>query len=196
MNPPRRRLICLLAAPLLLLAGCATREAAPEYYVLTPRGQEAGGPTRGVRVFIRAVNVPGYLNSARLVTRRGESQIEYAPAARWAEGLSEGIKRGLSAALTRQRGIGAVSATPYGIPPPRDYDLRVDVERFEGDDSGNAVAALHWTLYRPESGDPIMSRLTRQVRTGWRYGDYPAMARLLSEDLAAAGEEIGRAIRK
>ena len=70
------------------------------------------------------------------------------------------------------------------------------MERFEGDDSGHAVAALRWTLFKPESGEPIVSREIRETRTGWRYGDYPAMANLLSADLAAAGEEIARGVRR
>lgn len=194
MNQFLQRLCGLSAS--LILAGCASNEALPRYYVLTPPTAAGAGSTRGVRVFIRAVNVPGYLNTSKLASRRGATQIEYAPAARWAENLPEGIKRALMASLTQQRGIGAVSATPYGIPPARDYDLKIDVERFEGDDAGNAVAALRWTLYRPESGDPLMSQVSRQVRTGWKYGDYAAMATLLSEDLAAAGEDIGRGIKR
>lgn len=194
MNPLFQRLCCLAA--LLILTGCASKEAMPDYYVLTPPAAAGAGSTRGVRLFIRAVNVPGYLNTTKLVSRRGETQIEYAPAARWAESLPEGIKRALTASLTQQRGIGAVSATPYGIPPARDYDLKIDVERFEGDDAGTAVAALRWTLYHPESSDPIVSEVSRQAKTGWKYGDYPAMAKLLSEDLAAAGEDIGRGVRR
>lgn len=202
LPPPSRRRslaawargLCALLAPLLLSA-CATREALPQFYVLTPPAPSAGS-TRGVRIFIRAVNVPGYLNTTRLATRRGPAQIEYAPTTRWAETLSEGIKRALSASLTQQRGIGAVSATPSGIPPPRDYDLKIDVERFEGDDAGRAEAVLRWTLYRPESGDPVMSHVSRQVRTGWKYGDYAAMATLLSDDVAAAGREIGSALKR
>ncbi len=189
------RSLCALGA-LLLLGGCASREPLPEYYVLTPPGAAASGSTHGIRVFIRAVNVPGYLNTAKLVSRRGATQIEYAPAARWSENLGEGIKRALMASLAQQPGIGAVSATPYGIPPARDYDLTIDVQRFEGDDAGNAAATLRWTLFRPESGDPIVSRVSRQARAGWKYGDYPTMANLLSADLAAAGAEIARGIRR
>ena len=194
MNPLIRRLWALASA--LLLAACASKEALPQYYVLTPPRAANRGTPHGIRVFIRAVTVPGYLNTGKLVSRRGESMIEYAPTARWAEGLSEGIRRGVAASLSHQRGIGSVTVAPYGIPPPRDYDVKIDVERFEGDDAGEAVVALKWTLFRPESAEPVVSRSSRQVRTGWKYGDYAAMATLLSEDLAAVGEEIGRALKQ
>ena len=186
MTCPPRPFLALCAGLLTLTAaggGCASREPLASYYVLTPTTAAASGPNtarpRGVRIFIRQVTIPGYLQPTKLASRRGDGQIEYSSTAFWAEGHREGFGRALADALSRQPGIAAASAPPQGIAPLRDYDLVVEVERFEGDDHGEVVLAVRWQLYRPGSGALIRSRQSRFRQSGWTYGDGAGQAQLL-----------------
>ena len=142
---------------LVMLGGCASHESLPTYYVLTPAAaaRPASGNHSGARIFIRRVTLPGYLDSTRIASRRENDQIEYSPTAFWAEGHREGFGRALADALARRPGVGAVSAPPLGIPPARDYDLVVEIERFEGDDQrrgrpGRALATVSSRIIRAD----------------------------------------------
>ncbi len=183
---------------LLALGGCASREASPTYYVLTPAetAASATGNHRGARIFIRRVTLPGYLGSTSIASRRTNNQIEYSSTAFWGEAHREGFGRALADALSRQPGIGAVSAPPLGIPPQRDYDLVVEVERFEGDDHGEVVLAARWQFYLPESAVPISSRESRFVQTGWTYGDEAGQARMLGLNVQELAAQIEKAVRR
>jgi uncharacterized lipoprotein YmbA len=178
------------------LTGCATREALPSYFVLTsnqPSGKSSSG---GTRIFIRRVDVPGYLRDTHLASRRADNQIEYAPTALWAEPLSACISDAVAEALNSRHGLVVVSASIGGVPPPRDFDLQISIDRFEGNDRGEVRLRATWTLYPPQSAAPSRTGHADIVEPGWTDGDYPAMAALLgaavhnfSDQLA---ERIGR----
>ena len=190
--------VCIVGVAVLAVAGCASHEALPSYYVLTPAetADSVTGNHRGTRIFIRRVTLPGYLESTSIASRRANNQIEYSSTAFWGEGHREGFGRALADALSRRPGIGAVSAPPLGIPPQRDNDLVVEIERFEGDDHGEVVLTARWQLYLPESAVPILSRESRFVQTGWTYGDEAGQARMLSTNVQELAAQIGQVVRR
>ena len=195
---PLRRLLHA-AVPLvgILLAGCATHESLTSYFVLTanPPASAVSGTqaaVHGVRVFIRRVDVPGYLQTTKLTTRLGENEVRYSPTAQWAEPLNEGITHAVENAIGRSSRVTVVGVAGGGVPPERDDDLKIDIERFEGNDHGDVVLVATWSLYAPESSAASVTRRSRFVQTGWHYGDYPALARLLGIDLNELGAEIAR----
>jgi uncharacterized lipoprotein YmbA len=200
MMPRRHSLPACLGLAALLLGGCASREPLTSYFVLTPdasaaaqSGTQAG--IHGVRIFIRRVDIPGYLQSNKLATRHADTQVQYADTAQWAEPLNQGIADALGSAIDRTPRMTVVGVIGGGIPPARDYDLKVNVERFEGDDKGQVILVATWSLYAPESSAPMLTRRSRFVQNGWTAGDYPALAKLLGADVSALGAEIARSIR-
>ena len=183
----------------LLLNACATREPLGRYFVLTsePSPGEPNGSqsVHGARIFIRRVDIPGYLLSTKLVSRHADNQVEYATTAQWAEPLDQGIAAAVANAIDHTARATVVGAPGGGVPPARDYDLKIDLERFEGDDKGDVVLGATWSLFLPESSTPVMTRRSRFVQTGWKYGDYPALAHLLGADVTELGHVIARAVR-
>ena len=190
-----RRLILLAA---LACSGCASKEKLPSFYALTPPASNASSSVSlsGQRIFIRHVTIPGYLQPIKIASRRGDGQIEYSSTALWAGTLRESFGRAVADALEQQPGIRAVSAPPMPIPPPRDYDLVIDLERFEGNDAGEVVLFARWQLYQPESAAPLVSRQSRLVQSGWTYGDEANQARLLGVNVEELAAQIARATRR
>ena len=196
-----RRLLCA-ALPFLglLLAACATRAPLDRYFVLTSEAPTGApnSPTSGVhgaRVFIRRVEIPGYLQSTKLVSRHADNQVDYAATSQWAEPLDQGIAAAVASAMDRTGRATVVGMVGGGVPPARDYDLKIEVERFEGDDKGEVVLAATWSLFLPESSTPVTTRRSHFVQSGWKYGDYPALANLLGADVTELGAVIARAVR-
>jgi uncharacterized lipoprotein YmbA len=197
---PRCRfcLILLSLLALMVMAGCASHEPLASYYVLTSdaaagarSGTQAG--IHGARIFVRRVDVPGYLQTTKFTSRQADNQIEYSTAAQWAEPLNEGIAAALAGAINRTSRATVVGAIGGGVPPERDDDLKVEIERFEGDDQGDVILVATWSLFAPESSTPILTRRSRFVQPGWKHGDYASLAKLLGLDVRELGAEIARA---
>jgi uncharacterized lipoprotein YmbA len=199
MIPVRRHLYAAAAALMLgtALAGCASHEPLTSYYVLT---SDASGDVRsgtqagihGTRIFIRRVEIPGYLQTTKFTSRHADDQVEYSTTALWAEPLDQGIANAVGSAMNRTSRVTAVGVVGGGVPPARDYDLKIAVERFEGDDKGEVALVATWSLFAPESSTPLMTRRSRFVQTGWKYGDEPGLAKLMAQDLSELGSEIAR----
>lgn len=180
------------------LTGCATRERLPSYFVLTSNHADASAShSGGTRIFIRRVDIPGYLQETHLASRRADNQIEYAPTALWAEPLASCISDAVSEGLNSRPGLAVVDASVGGVPPSRDFDLQISVERFEGNDRGEVRLRASWTLYAPQSDTPIRTGHEDLAKAGWTYGDYPNMAALLGAAVHDFSDQLaGRIARQ
>jgi uncharacterized lipoprotein YmbA len=179
------------------LAGCATREALPSYFVLTSNQASAKASSKGgTRIFIRRVDIPGYLQNTHLASRRADNQIEYAPTALWAEPLASCISDAVSEGLNGHPGLVMVDASTGGVPPPRDFDLQISIERFEGNDRGEVRLLASWTLYAPQSASPIRTGHADIAEPGWTDGDYPKMAALLGAAVHTFSDQLAGRIAR
>jgi uncharacterized lipoprotein YmbA len=182
----------------VVCSGCASKEPLPSFYVLGSPAAVAPASIRATdpRIFIRRVTLPGYLQPTTIASRRADAQIEYSATALWAEGLRGGFGRALADALAQRPGIGAVSLPPISLLPTRDYDLDVEVERFEGNDAGEVILEASWQLCRPESAAPVVSRRSHFGQAGWTYGDAASQARLLGVNVQEFAAQIAKAVRR
>jgi len=179
----------------LLLAGCATREPLPSFYLLTqPFGSGGLVKSGQPRVYVERVAVPPYLARTNLASRGPGNQINYSPSARWAAPLDQGIAGAVADNLNRL-GVGAASFQPMTQPPPHRYVVTVRVARFEGTQDGDVVLSAQWQVTPAGSSSPISSGASNIRKTGWQPGDYANMASLLSDAVASMSRQIARALR-
>jgi uncharacterized lipoprotein YmbA len=186
---------CLLIG-LLFLAGCATREPLPNFFVLTGSGSRTvrTHSSGGTVVLVRRVEVPAYLARTNLVTMRGGIEVQYAPTQHWAEPLDQGLSRAVAEDLSRNPRIRAFGFSPGAPPITHSYDVWIRLERLEGNDKGEAVLRARWSVSSADSSAPIAAKTVDIHRTGWRPGDYPELVRLLSGAVLEMSRQIGSAI--
>jgi uncharacterized lipoprotein YmbA len=186
---------CLSVVIGLFFIGCAAKEPFPSFFVLKQSGDSGVRNVHGTSVFVRRVEVAPYLARTSLVEMRGGNQTVYAPTARWAEPLDQGVSRAVADNLRRSFGIQAYGFSPGNPPPDHAYDVTIRLERFEGNDNGDVVLVARWGVSSSGIGDGPTNRSTEIHRSGWKPGDYVTLARLLSEEVVDLSREIGRAIR-
>jgi uncharacterized protein len=175
--------------------GCATKEPLTSFFVLTQAGDSSVKSARGNSVFVQRVEVAPYLARLSLVEMRGPNQAIYAPWARWAEPLTQGISRAVADNLQRLYGIQAYGFMPSSPPPNHTYDVSIRLDRFEGNENGDVVLLARWGLSGAGISDAPTNRTTEIHRSGWKPGDYASLAHLLSDEVVELSREIGRAIR-
>jgi uncharacterized lipoprotein YmbA len=188
-----RRYILLFGG--ILFVSCATKEPENRFFVLTQPGDTGMRHAKGISVFVRRIEVAPYLARTNLVEMRGGNQPVYAPTARWAEPLDQGVARAVADSLRRSFGFQAYGFSPGGPPPEHSYDVTIRLERFEGNDNGDVVLVARWGISGSGSAASDTSHTSEIHRTGWQPGDYTSLARLLSEEVDELGRRIGRAIR-
>ncbi len=203
MKRPRFSLSLLAGCGLLVLAGCnVIPPPTPDptrYFVLTaPAAPAPAADTvrSSCRIGLRAIELAPYLRKGVLVVRQGDNEVVFDDFARWGEPLDAGIARVLRERLLAEPRISRVFTAPFPLEENRDYDVSVVVRQCEGvrrrEGSGvQLVAEIEIArVSRDTVPEVVVRRMFTLPETAWNGKNYAALARALSEAVAALGTEI------
>jgi len=209
-----RRLSCLVV---MLLAAC--QSAPSRFYLLNSKAgpqsdaaatvassvlhraqyglplgpaRSAGAPAVGV-----AVSVPEYLDRLDIVQRSGANELRPVDDAQWGESLSVAATRVLAENLTALLPSFDIIMLPARTHRQLDYEVDVDLTRFESDLAGSSVAAGRWSVTDAAGREIAGGHLSRRDQAGGAgcQAMAAAMSRNLmglSGDIAAAVEAVSR----
>jgi uncharacterized lipoprotein YmbA len=166
MRAAWRGLSLTLLALCALTVGCAGSPAT-RFYVLTavpaaePEvGRATGEHTLGVGV--RRVTLPHYLSRPQIVTRQSPTELHVAEFHRWAAPLTESFAGTLAENLAAMLPAERVAVFPWARTTRIDYEVAVDVLRFEGALGGPAVLLGRWSVAdRHGKQPPLTGRVSR-----------------------------------
>ncbi len=190
----KRLIITLISPPLIFLffAGCtflAPRRDPSRFFTLSPLQGQSDAPVtinRGmeqVSLGIRPIKFPLYLDREQLVSRSAQNRLEISENDRWAEPLEENFTRvllqNLSALLPAQR----IVAYPWPSTRNPDYQLEIEVLRFESNNARDAQLLARWMVIDPKNRKTIAIRESRLTR--------PAKERSVDATVAALSETVG-----
>jgi uncharacterized lipoprotein YmbA len=178
---------------LALLAGCGVTKPS-RYYLLTPVEEQGAGTvsTPSPAVGIGPVAFPAYLDRPEIVLRSGGNELNYAGSNRWAEPLKTAFNRTLAENLSIMLPTDRTVIHPWSRSTMLDYQVIVDVTRFDADAAGAVTLTAAWELIR-SSDSTVMKRNKTTYTEAAGSTDYPAVVAAqsrvverLSRDIAAA----------
>jgi uncharacterized protein len=187
-TPPRK--IAAIALLSLLLSGCGgIMTQNPNFYLLTPLtpSTEASSPSP-LLVSLKPVETPKYLVTSRIMTLRGDNQLEQAAAHLWAEPLEDNFTRVLAANLATRLGQKRVYIYPHNPGHKPDIVIDILVEDFLGNIEQGVTLRAHWNL-STNKGAPLhsaTSSITQKV-IGTQYYD---LVTAMSKTTARLADEI------
>jgi uncharacterized lipoprotein YmbA len=210
MNHPavktaRQNLVLAAAAAsglLGFLPGCnivpPVQDDPTRYFVLSDSAAlpaEASPAAGGVRIGLKSVRLEGYLKRREMVVRSGDNEVEFRDYRRWAEPLDAAIGRALRGTLLASPGVAQVQAEPFALDQDRDFDVSIEVRRFEGAASapGKFTASFSAMVEVSTAGaNPrvVSRKLFVAPDAAWDGRDYDRLAGLLTADVSALGREI------
>lgn len=136
-------------------------ERLPRLYLLSamaPASETASViADRDIVIGIGPLAFPEYLNRPQIVTRVNGRELQTAPFANWAEPLQQNVTRVLADNITALTQTEAVYTYPWRAVWAPDYQLQMDVSRFDADRGGEAVLAVRWE-WVDRTGKPLMGR--------------------------------------
>ena len=178
---------------LALLAGCGVTKPS-RYYLLTPAEAQSAGAvsTPSPAVGIGPVSFPAYLDRPEIVLRTGDNELNYAVSDRWAEPLKAAFNRTIAENLSIMLPTDHTVVHPWPRSTAMDFQVIVDVSRFDADAGGSVILTAGWELIR-FSDSRVMQRSKATYTESAGSTGYPsivaAQSRVverLSLDIAAA----------
>lgn len=187
------RLTALLL-PLLLALGCA-KGPPPQFYLLAPDSPtHLPGFEEGIAVGVGPVELPPHLDRNQIVSREAPTKLRLSEQNQWAEPLKVGFTRVLLIAL----GLELDSNRIYELPTRRrrnlDYQVAVDVLRFDGALGREVVLAARWSLLSGDGDRVLISKVSR-IREPTTGVDYSAFVSAQSRAVERLGREIAASIK-
>jgi uncharacterized lipoprotein YmbA len=190
-----RRLL-LLAGLLAGLTGCTGTADPTRFYVLglvdapasTPR--PAGG--QDLKVGVRAVELPRYLERPQIVTRASANRLELAEFHQWGAPLRLAMPAVLGENLARLLPSEQVQVFPWGRVFTPDAQVLVEVTQLEGALNANSVLSARWRILG-RSGTEVRAGTSRFSEPSGK--DYESLVAAHSRLLGALSRDIAEALR-
>lgn len=162
-----RWMILLLAAGLLpaacLFGGRGGAPAARFYKLESLRELDTGWKERAtlaeISIAVGPVWLAEYLDRPQILTAEAANELSVNEFERWAEPLKSGITRVIIDNLALLLNTNRVAAATSPAFPKADYQVAIDISRFDGAPNGQAVLQARWRIIS-DGGDIRMSRPT------------------------------------
>ena len=194
MRPPIKILITGLC--IVVLTGCGVTKPS-RFYILTAsedsssQASAATGPALG----IGPVRFPAYLDRPEIVQRSGSNQLHYAGSDRWAEPLKSAFSRTLADNLAALLQSDRVTLYPWPRTTRPDYQVSVDVMRFDANADGTVMLMAGWKVIRPEDKSVVARNRTSYTEATGKL-DYPAIVAAQSHAVERLSRDIADSIRR
>jgi len=187
----------LTLVTLVTLCGCLGRSQPARFYLLAPitgipSEGTAAGLEKDLRIGVGPIFLPEYVDRSQIVTRVSPHEMGLAEFHQWSEPLPESVPRILEENLSAVLSTQYVYRYPWLGSTPLDYQVEMNITRFDAELGGDAILAARWTLTSGENKQVLLvkrSTITRPTG-GTGYEDLVAAEsgalEQLSREIAAA----------
>lgn len=189
-----RRYAAILACAMALFASTGCGSSATRFYALSalaPGAGAAGGVARsGPALGIGPISVPERLNRPEIVTWVNDNMLHLAEFDVWAAPLQDSITRVVAENLSVLLPTDRAAIFPWPSDSPMDYEVRVEIARFDGALGRECALIARWSILRRADKQTKAGRSSHTEPAGDTYTTFvAAQSRLvaaLSRDIAAA----------
>jgi len=185
----------------LIALGCSPLAPQPDhskFFILTPINADVGAASvpgkasQPLTIGVGPIDFPDYLKHPEVVTLAAPNEIDLANERRWGEPLDKNFTRVLTENLSQLLDTQRIEKYPWPRKTQIDYQVEVDVQRFETSGNGQSQLVARWIIKDPQkSKDLYASRTTASSPVD--KSDAGASA-ALSHDLATLSREVASQI--
>lgn len=189
--------ISILLGVLVALAACGGSPPS-RFYLLSPIANPASlrpvaARDKNLALAIGPIALPKHLDRSQFVTRASANRIQLAEFDRWAEPLFDNFARVLVENLSGLVGTERIVVHSAARAFPIDYQILIDVSRFEAVSSRNVILVARWRIYHPKS-DKILKAMKSTSSQPITGPGYEGMAAAMSIAVGELSRDIAKAI--
>jgi uncharacterized lipoprotein YmbA len=171
----------------------------PDFYLLnTAAPTSLPGFEQGVSIGLGPVETASYLDRNQIVSRESATKLSLSEQSQWAEP----VKAGLTRVLLVNIGLALDSNRIYALPMRQrrelDYQIPIDVLRFDGalvGEKKEVLLAVRWTVLDGDGKQVLVSKVS-SIREPIKGADTTAFVDAQSRALAKLSTEIASAIKE
>lgn len=191
---------CLLP---VLLGGCLNlgggTQQTTKFYVLSSldgsrENLKAGISKSNMALGVNAVRLPQYVDRPQIVTRSGSNELQLASFDHWAEPLEDNFSRVLAENLALLLSTDRVVTYPWKRSTPLDYEVAVEVTRFDGVLGGDVSMRARWTISGVD-GHKVLTQRNAIFKAPTAAPTYEALVSAMSGLVGDLSREIATAIK-
>ncbi|UCE79804.1 MAG: membrane integrity-associated transporter subunit PqiC [Nitrospiraceae bacterium] len=189
----------IVAVLFIVLAGCASTDPA-RFYTLnsaldTNAQTQQADMKDNMAIGIGPVKLPDYLDRPQIVTRSSANEIMIDEFHRWAGSLEGDISRLIMENLSILLFTDRAFLFPWKSSVPVDYQVTVEVSRFDGEPGNQAVLHAQWTLFNYHDRKMLLTKKSMYTEeTGGN--DYAAFVQAMGKTLESLSKDIADEIAK
>jgi len=198
--------IAILLAVALVLSSCLgggpSRTPATRFYVLnslySAENKAELTPVavlKDVAIGVGPLKLSQVLDRPQIVLRTSHNEIRVADLDRWAAPLNENITNVLIDNLSALLSTGNILKFPWTVRIPIDYQIVMDITRFDGMPGENADLRARWGILH-ENDSELLSKGNSVLTEPIGEDSIPAMVSAQSRLLAKLSREIAVEIKK
>ena len=181
-----------------LLAGCGSTPMT-QFYKLSslPSGQQENPAAllgENIAIGVGPVELPEYLDRPQIVTRKSQNQLEISEFHRWAGSLPQGFSRVLAKNISTLLPTDRVAVFPWEGTFSPTYQVKVEVEQFDGQVGKQVFLRVIWSLVGQEGAKVLVVRKTL-IEEPVLTNDYDGLVAAQSNALATLSREVVEEIR-
>ncbi len=190
---PRHLGLLALLALSCILAACAESQPSRFYMLSSLPAAEATGSGKPLSVGVGPISMPEYLNRPQIVTRESETKLALAEFDRWGEPLGDLFSQVVAANLSSLLETERVYSLPRRRTASLDYQVEIDIYRFDADQLGLIYLTARWSLYGKGGKKLLKTGTTSLTEQAGRSPDALAdgMSRVVERFSRGIASEIG-----
>ena len=180
---------CGLSVSLAMLAACSTSPPS-RFYTLSMETPSSAARFAG-SVSVGPVTLPQVVNRPQFVVEAGGNRVVVLEQRRWAAPLADVIAEATAQYLTRDLGGARVTMFAQTASNSAQFDVALDVQRFEMIEGQAAVLDVVWTIKRRgATAPPVVGHSSVREPVGAADDPYEALAAAQARALVAVSREI------
>jgi hypothetical protein len=197
--PVPRALLLAACCAAAAISGCSSileprREPASFYTLAAIAGQSAAAPS-DYSIGIGPIAIPEYLNRTKVVVRTSPTSVEISEVNFWAEPLPANLSRAFEQDIREQIAPRQIVSYPWYASGAPDYQIELNVYRFELDSSGVATLSARWTI-RDARAHSLIDSASMDLTEAAANDDRASGAAALSRALSRLATEVAAAMRR
>ncbi len=193
MKKSVKQFVYLLGTVLLASACTATTDPTRFYSLLYPPQPATSENPGNISVGISSVRIPRLLDRPQIISRKGQNEIVRAEFHQWGGSLLEEIEENLASGLSMHLNTRYIFIYPAQNRIRPDYELLVDIHRFDGELGEKVFLNLTWqiTPTTAKQSSSVGRINIEQAASAENYSAYvTALNQLLSEAAAQIALEL------
>lgn len=196
----RTVMLVTVVPALLLLTACVNVGTSPStrYYLLESKVEPtmatgSHGSLSNLSLAIGPVTIAAYLDRPQLVSRLGGNQLRLDDFHQWAEPLKDNITRVIQENLSVLTGAGHVYSYPKRRLVIIDYQIILDVIRFDADADASVSLKSSWRIVKPDDSQWVVEKRSVIIQQASSKANEDVVD-TMSMALATLCKEVARAL--